>query len=148
VRLLKAPFPAAITTVRVGRTAEPHGLRHEVASQILGEDPREARYVEDVLFRVQGGELSPQLRENIDDSCRDASHPRVEKTVEAGRASTDYRDIDRFRSHAVLTPARSHTCPERETIASLSRLSEMYRRMRVKRLSAAIPGGARSIRNR
>src|SRR6185437_4504255 len=68
----------------------------QALDQVLGEDFREARDVEDVFLRIDGGQLTTHLVQVVDDPAGGTAHPRVERTEEAGGAGADDRDVHGF----------------------------------------------------
>jgi hypothetical protein len=79
-------------------------LFDEVLGQRLARDLGEAAHIVDVLLRIEGHELTPQLRERIDDAYARAPHPGIERGEEAGRAPADDVDVQTLRfGHAVAS---------------------------------------------
>src|SRR5690606_35818749 len=71
---------------------ELHRLLNQVLRQILGEYLGKSAHVEDVLLRIQGGELSAELGKRVDDSTGDAPHAGVERAEQPGGTSPYDRD--------------------------------------------------------
>ena len=69
--------------------------------QILRQDLRVPRDVEDVFLRVQRSELTTKLRQGVDDSGRGAPHARIKRGKETGGSPANDRDVcDLVRRHA------------------------------------------------
>jgi hypothetical protein len=85
--------------VAVHRRAELRGLLRQRADEVLGEYLCEPAHVEDVLFRIQRGELSTGLRKRIDNLGRSAAHAGVKLGEEPGGPRTNYRDVPDLARH-------------------------------------------------
>ena len=115
----KAPIPAAMMIARVGkrsssvsstkcpsilvqsghplaemrRLAELRRLIAQRLDEILRQHLRVAGDVEDVFLGIEGGELTAELRQRVDDLRRCAAHARVEEREEPRWPSADDRDV-------------------------------------------------------
>src|ERR1044072_7503716 len=84
----------------VHRRLPAESLLRESFHQVLREDLRKARDVEDVFLGIQRGELAADLVEVVDQAMRGAAHPRIERGEQTGRAGADDDDIFGFLHRA------------------------------------------------
>ena len=82
--------------MQVHRLVELRRLRAEFLYQVLGQNPGEARNVEDELLRIERGELATQFRQGVDELRRRAAHAGVEEAEDPGGAAADDRDLAEF----------------------------------------------------
>jgi hypothetical protein len=68
-------------------------LLQERVHEVLREDLREARHVEDVLLGVQSGELAASLGKCVDDLRGGPAHASVEEGEEPDRSGADDRQV-------------------------------------------------------
>ena len=78
---------------QVRRLVELRRLVSQRLHEVLGEDLRIPRDVEDVFLRIERGELPAELRKRVHDLRRRAAHSRVEEREEPGRPAADDGDV-------------------------------------------------------
>src|SRR5438105_3076133 len=75
------------------RKLELRGLLRERLDQVLRENLRVARYIEDVLLGVQRRQLAAELRESVHDLGGRPAHSGIKKSEEPCGSSADDRDV-------------------------------------------------------
>lgn len=90
---------------KMDRLLKPTCLLDEGSHEIFGQHLRNAGDIEDVLLRIQGGQLSARLRKRVDDLRRHTAHPGIKEGEKAGGASTDYRDVLDVHCHPLTFAA-------------------------------------------